>query len=1322
MRFFRFLCAILFFLFTAIHIEAADTKPELVLQTGHTGSILALAISPDGRWLVSGGQDSTLKIWDLKSGTLLRTLYGHNAKISSVAVSPDNRYIASSADGGTARLWDVYGGHGMRDLGGHAKLISSVAFASGGNQVLTASTDVIKIWETSTGKELRSVRIPEKDQGGRCTLSADGRIYTIGGAVQAPKTGYFSAFTGGCDIYRPLKVIEIANGRELMSLKTNIHTPFATYVISPDSRFLAMRGSQRKKDANEDFVRIYDVSSGKEIATLGIPGNGTAHAIGALAFSSGGKWLAAEGELGASLSTSVVLFDVSTKQQVRKLNSSGMFTPAVNLEVMKSVVNPFAFSPDAKILAFGGSTSIQLWDADSGQPLRSLRTHVKAGMTSDSAVDQEFVQAMQDSGIEEEDANLMSDTGGIMETLSDPESPLSGFMGSANKIAGLQGLELPTRSIFEKRIHFSPDGRWLLSENQHVIKIWDIAAGSFQQQRFWIGVPVAFSPDGKFFASMTFDSQKAKKMTSLQDMTQDLVVRDLDTWTVLSKTSYTGSMPQELAFGPDGSWLAITIKKEIRIMEVKTGKILRSFVIADGAPIEAALFDTSGRYFATGGKAVSEAPSIFAMPGLPGGMQMPTGKMDKKQMKELQKQMEKMQKDMMKSLSGQTSTPQDSPYEIKIYDLQSGKQIQTIATEKRQAPEGEIHVEGFGKDERHRMIFSKDGALMAIEDTDQMFPSVKIFETATGQRISTIRVSNKPIQNNSSDPMSMVFTQKMAHPVFAFSPDHSTIAISSQESGYTVNFYESKTGRFLRTLPHNNRIDAVAFSVDGRFLISVIRDGSRSIWDLSSGTLRATLMEFPGLHYTTEWLVATPDGLFDGSPGAWNQILWRFSQNTFDLAPVETFFNEFYYPGLLAEIFAAKPPQAPRDLSQLDRRQPLVKLNSNSKGESRNAIVQVEVNEAAADSQNPKGSGARDVRLFRNGSLVKVWRGDVLQGASGKVLEATVPLVAGENRLVAYAFNQDNVKSTDAHLDIKGAENLKRKGIAYIVAIGINEYANPDFNLKFAVADAQAFSENLKQSQTRLEEFERVEVISLFDREATKSNILSALKAFGEGDRRAEPEDALILYYAGHGTAEKEHFYMVPHDLGYTGSRNQMSDAAFQSIIQQAISDEELEQILETVGAGQTLLVIDACNSGQALESQEKRRGPMNAKGLAQLAYEKGMYILAAAQGYQAALEAARLGHGYLTYALIEEGIKTSSADNSPQDGRILAQEWLSYAAQRVPEMQSEKMQEARLLKHEIAFVDGEENIQNLRLRTVQQPRLFYRRGMEYDPFLILKQ
>src|SRR2546421_12849873 len=129
-----------------------------------------------------------------------------------------------------------------------------------------------------------------------------------------------------------------------------------------------------------------------------------------------------------------------------------------------------------------------------------------------------------------------------------------------------------------------------------------------------------------------------------------------------------------------------------------------------------------------------------------------------------------------------------------------------------------------------------------------------------------------------------------------------------------------------------------------------------------------------------------------------------------------------------------------------------------------------------------------------------------------------------------------------------------------------------------------------------------------------------------------------------------------------------------QNILSHSISDEEIEAAVEGIDAGQMLLVIDACNSGQALESEEKRRGPMNSKGLAQLAYEKGMYILTAAQSYQAAQEVSELGHGLLTFVLVEEGLKEMKGD---RDGNreLTEREWLDYAAARVPEKQIEKMQ-----------------------------------------------
>jgi uncharacterized caspase-like protein len=192
--------------------------------------------------------------------------------------------------------------------------------------------------------------------------------------------------------------------------------------------------------------------------------------------------------------------------------------------------------------------------------------------------------------------------------------------------------------------------------------------------------------------------------------------------------------------------------------------------------------------------------------------------------------------------------------------------------------------------------------------------------------------------------------------------------------------------------------------------------------------------------------------------------------------------------------------------------------------------------------------------------------------------------------------------------------------------------------------------------------------------------------------------------------------------LGYTGSRTALDSASLETILTHSISDRELEVAVEGLDAGQMILIIDACNSGQALETEEKRRGPMNSAGLAQLAYEKGMYILTAAQGFQAAHEAQRLEHGYLTYTLVEEGLKTSAADVN-NDSQVLLREWLDYATQRVPQMQRERVAQANkepqastpsatrlLIQMADPTVDG-----------VQQPRVFYRREQESQPLIVAR-
>jgi hypothetical protein len=116
------------------------------------------------------------------------------------------------------------------------------------------------------------------------------------------------------------------------------------------------------------------------------------------------------------------------------------------------------------------------------------------------------------------------------------------------------------------------------------------------------------------------------------------------------------------------------------------------------------------------------------------------------------------------------------------------------------------------------------------------------------------------------------------------------------------------------------------------------------------------------------------------------------------------------------------------------------------------------------------------------------------------------------------------------------------------------------------------------------------------------------------------------------------------------------------------------------------------------------------------------MYILAAAQGDEAALELSQYGHGLLTYALVEEGLKQGKADDAPKDGQILLREWLDYTTVRLPELQIDGMKRMAVLGRDISIVRGVKVIGvSPEDRDTQRPRVFYRREPEPQPIVIAK-
>ena len=272
----------------------------------------------------------------------------------------------------------------------------------------------------------------------------------------------------------------------------------------------------------------------------------------------------------------------------------------------------------------------------------------------------------------------------------------------------------------------------------------------------------------------------------------------------------------------------------------------------------------------------------------------------------------------------------------------------------------------------------------------------------------------------------------------------------------------------------------------------------------------------------------------------------------------------------------------------------------------------------------------------------------------------------------------------------------------------------PGLDLKYAVSDARDFAEQIARQQTALANYDAIKTTWLLDTDATAENLRAVLARLAgrpgalspaqtpllKNVDRAHPEDTIFIYFAGHGAAVAGRFYLLTHDFAVDG-RGAVDPA-------HAVSDEDLGALLADIDVGRVVLVIDACQSGQVLEAEEKRRGPMNSKGLAQLAYEKGMYILAASQAYQAALEAAQLGHGFLTYALIEEGLKSPAAAR----GKSLdLRTWLDFATTRVPQLQS-------------AFLSGlGEPARGVAVTrtaySLQRPRVFYRREPEPHPLIV---
>src|ERR1700722_510555 len=133
---------------------------ELRSLAGHLSNVTSLAFSRDGRTLVSGSLDATIKFWDVETGRESRTMR-RPAGITSLAVSPDGSTLASAALDSELALWEFRTGNQIQLLRGHSKVVNSVSFSSDGRLLATASNDnSVRIWDLPSGREIRRILFP----------------------------------------------------------------------------------------------------------------------------------------------------------------------------------------------------------------------------------------------------------------------------------------------------------------------------------------------------------------------------------------------------------------------------------------------------------------------------------------------------------------------------------------------------------------------------------------------------------------------------------------------------------------------------------------------------------------------------------------------------------------------------------------------------------------------------------------------------------------------------------------------------------------------------------------------------------------------------------------------------------------------------------------------------------------------------------------------------------------------------------------------------------------------------------------------------------
>jgi WD40 repeat protein len=318
------------------------------LLEGHPGIINALAFSPDGSSLASGGSDRVIRLWDPRSGSISASLYGHGKPITALAFNPQGNLLVTCSTDETMKVWDVKSGALLHTIGvGSLGIwgIQAMAFSPDGKNLVTADDNSsIRVWDAKTWKESRSLQAVEGTRSLVFVYGAVDENEKISKALSVVFSPDGSQILSGHND-GTIRLWDAQTGRAIRAIKTAgrnaVHCAF-----TPDGNAIIC------VNHDDNPIRIIDARSGEIIRSVSKMDIGKFEHTGhdeSLAISPDGKTMAVSAPRGK-----IGLWEIESGRLVSRFDAGLSRDDIV------------VFSPDGKTLAAGGlNQNILLWDLKS---------------------------------------------------------------------------------------------------------------------------------------------------------------------------------------------------------------------------------------------------------------------------------------------------------------------------------------------------------------------------------------------------------------------------------------------------------------------------------------------------------------------------------------------------------------------------------------------------------------------------------------------------------------------------------------------------------------------------------------------------------------------------------------------------------------------------------------------------------------------------------------------------------------------------------------------------------------------------------------------